>query len=58
MPNVLRIWMLSIFELEYCVDFIADVKMSVNINWNKMEFKVSITCGRTCASLLTFSHPN
>jgi hypothetical protein len=45
--------MLGIFELEYCVDFIADLKMSVNINWNKMEIKVSITCDRTCASLLT-----
>jgi hypothetical protein len=30
--------MLSVFELEYCVDFIADVKMVVNINWNKSRF--------------------
>ena len=47
--------MLSVFELEYCVGFIADVEMSVSINWNKMEIKVSITSDKTCTSLLTLA---
>jgi len=34
-PSVLTVYLLSVFELEYCVDFNADVKMLVNINWKK-----------------------